>query len=110
MQNTYWNNNGTHADLVEKLEKLIPYEGSIPNPRKNRNLELFRKAVNVYYDLYNNGLYNRKSEFRSVFDLNSSYYKVGPRVGFSYAPSMYTLVEQKMDAIILAAAKEQKLL
>ena len=102
--NSYWNNNGKHQQLADKLQKLIPAQGSVERPRKNRSLEHFRKAVNCYYDLYNNGLCNRVAEFRNVFDISSSHYKYG--FG-QYYHNMYEIVEARLDSIIQAAAKEQ---
>lgn len=38
MKNTYWNHNGHHQALVEKLNKLIPDCCEVENPRKNKAL------------------------------------------------------------------------
>ncbi len=105
----YWNNSGRYQEVANKLNELIPVEGSVENPRKNKALEKYRNASNCYYDLYNNGLCNRVSEFRKVFDIASSMYKQ-PWRGFGcYEPAMYIKVERAMDEIILAAAKEQNI-
>ena len=64
---TYWCSKGKYPELNEALQKLIPAEGPVANAKKNRALEKFRKASNCYYDLYNNGLCNRATEFRGVF-------------------------------------------
>ncbi len=103
MSGIYWDNEGKYQALHQQLRGLIPNSGSIENPLQNKALEKFRKACNCYYDLYNNGLYNRAAEFRRVFGFD----------GKSLAKSdefIFPLLEQKIDEIILAAAKEQNLL
>lgn len=102
METSYWNGNGTHSELNKKLEALIPTEGPVNDPLKNKCLEKYRKASNCYYDLFNNGLCNRAAEFRQVFGFG----------GTSIVKSRYVDVrglEAKMDEIILAAAKEQNI-
>ena len=74
-ENTYWNHNGKHEALAAQLQALIPSEGQVVSPRKNKKLEKFRKAVNCYYDLYNNGLGNRANSFAKVFGIPSREYR-----------------------------------
>lgn len=108
MKSTYWNHTGKFNQEAEELRKLIPGSGSVDNPRRNRALERFRKASNCYYDLYNNGLGNRSIEFRSVFKIASSNYKVrGARSYGQYSSQLYDMTELAMDDIIVAAIKEQ---
>lgn len=102
---TYWNSKGSFPKLVEKLGALVPRTGSIPG-NKNPALEKFRVAQNCYYDLYNNGLCNRKREFRNVFGFASTRYSVGGE----FTLELYQKVEAGMDAIILAAGREQGLI
>ena len=108
-ENTYWNNNGRFQMYVKELDALIPDAGEVNEPRKNKALEKFRVASNCYYDLYNNGLCNRASEFRQVFGIPSTKYR--ERVGryLDFVEEMYDLTEQAMDEIIINAVKEQKL-
>jgi hypothetical protein len=106
-ENTYWNNNGTHQVLISALEKMIPAEGAVESPRKNRALEKFRRAANCYYDLYNNGLCNRAGEFYRVFGIRSSQHRT--RWNHWFAPLMFVEVEKKMDEIVLSAAREQNI-
>ena len=109
--NVYWYNRGKYQNLAERLEKMIPLKGSVKNPRKNKALEKFRKAANCYYDLYNNGLCNRANQFRQVFGIPSSKFVKERNVYRSkFTDELYELVEQQMDQIILAAAKEQRLI
>ena len=103
---TYWNDSGKYQEFVKGLQDLVPLEGKVENPRKNPKLERFRRASNCYYDLYNNGLCNRASEFYRVFGIPSSNFKVG--FG-EYVRSFYDVTEMAMNDIILEAATEQGL-
>lgn len=106
---TYWNSKGTHQHFADELAKLVPAMGEVP--AGNPMLEKFRKASNCYYDLYNNGLCNRAKEFWRVFGIRSSEYKLNtnPRFGSRFHPELYQMLEAKMDAIILDAVAEQKI-
>ena len=108
IKNTYWNHNGRFQMYVEELDALIPDAGEVNEPRKNKALEKFRVASNCYYDLYNNGLCNRASEFRRVFGIPSTKYweKVGRYSRF--LDELYDQTEEVMDEIILNAVKEQR--
>lgn len=102
--NTYWNNAGKYQELSERLQRLIPASGTVITPRANPALETFRKAANAYYDLYNNGLWNRARSFSRLFRI-----RVGDHMDAKKnpLPSLFALAEPKMDDFILAAAKEQ---
>lgn len=106
-QNTYWNGNGKYHALGNKLREMIPDEGQVPNPRKNRKLEKFRKAVNCYYDLYNNGLINRASQFSKVFGISARQYRYTG--SWRYMDCLYDETEKAMDQILIEAAIEQGL-
>ena len=106
---SYWNNNGTHNILAKQVEQLIPGSGEVDQPKKNRALEKFRKASNCYYDLFNNGLCNRAADFRAVFPgLSKSTFIMSNRK-YTVDPAPWAALEEKMDKIILAAAKEQNI-
>lgn len=107
--NTYWNNAGKYVELAAKLQKLIPLSGAVPNPRTNKSLEKYRKATNCYHDLYNNGLINMLSEFRTVIGFAASPFKQAWRGYGCFEPALFTKTELAMDDIILAAAKEQNI-
>lgn len=64
-KHSYWNNRGRYKDYADKLNKLIPSSG--PCPEGSPALDRYRIACNCYYDLFNNGLWNRAAEFRAVF-------------------------------------------
>ena len=106
-----WGVNPGFKHLADKLNEMIPLEGSVENPRStNKNLEKFRKAQNVIYDLFNNALCNRRTEYRNMFGSVPI-----PGYGHQYSISniRWSQVEDEVEAnftpIILAAAKEQGL-
>jgi hypothetical protein len=103
---SYWAGNGKHQQYVDSLQLLVPTEGSVLQPYRNKALEKFRKASNCYYDLYNNGLGNRAKSFAKVFGINTSYHRMGQ---YRFDQQLYVRTEAVMDEIILAAAKEQGL-
>lgn len=109
-EKTYWSGNGKYEVLIKNLQKLVPDNGTVKNPKKNRKLEKFRKAQNCYYDLYNNGLCNRASEFARMFEIASSMYKQTGRYGSEFSIIFYRKVEEKMNEIILEAGIEQGLI
>ena len=104
MSNTYWDNNGKYTELYEKLDGLIPASGSVADPHKNKALEKLRKAANCYYDLFNNGLCNRATEFRQVFGFGGT--GIAKR-GYRENDPDWIRLEEVMDTIILNAAEEQ---
>ena len=68
-----WGVNEGFKDLCDKLTELLPFEGRVEySQSKNKNLEKFRKAQNAMYDLFNNGLCNKKNEFRKIFGFTYS--------------------------------------
>jgi len=65
-----WATNEGFENLRDKLNELIPLQGAVDFPRsKNKMLEKFRVAQNLIYDLFNNGLCNRRSHFVQFFDM-----------------------------------------
>jgi hypothetical protein len=110
MENTYWNRKGAHENLVAALNMRIPVMGEIAGS-KNRKLEKFRKASNAYYDIFNNGGCNRMQSISKIFGTDATCHL---RYRVSYRSpdwdAISEVVEPKMDAIILDAAKEQGLL
>jgi len=106
-----WGTNSGFKHLSDQLNDLIPFQGRCENPMsKNKYLERFRKAQNLLYDLFNNALMNRKSEFKSFFGfvpINTS------RYSYPVTATRWEQVEEEMEIlftpIILSAAKEQGL-
>lgn len=107
MAKTYWDNDGKYQRAADRLQELIPSEGSVENPFKNKALEKFRKAANAYYDLYNNGGCNRAQAITKLFKVRLSDYRNRNRYDFYQV--LYDRVEEQMDLIIEAAAKEQNI-
>jgi len=99
----YWSGGGRYKAAAAKLHKLIPDSGSVRDAEQNPALERFRRAQNCYYDLYNNGLWNRAAEFRAVFGFGAT--RIA-KTGFTDA-ELIAKVDAAMDAIIADAAEEQ---
>ena len=102
--NTYWGSKGKYGALRAKLHPLVPDSGEVKDAASNPQLEKFRMASNCYYDLYNNHLANMALEFCKVFGFGARRTIVQER---SLTQDIVDRTESKMDAIILAAAKEQ---
>ena len=115
LENTYWSGNGKHQAIIEKLQALVPAEGPVHNPYKNKALEKFRKASNAYYRLYNDGDFNSGKgrmfgiEYISRFSKREYYTGWNGRMEshHAWAQGLYDEVEIGMDRIIEAACKEQ---
>ena len=100
-----WGVNSGFKHLQEKLDELITFEGRCENPMsKNKHLEKFRRAQNAAYDLFNNGLWNKKALFKNI-------YGFAPSVPSWTTKEMWNQwsdrVEEVLTPIIIAAAKEQ---
>lgn len=102
-----WGLNPGFKRLADGLNGLIPLQGKVSNPRsKNKNLETFRKAQNCIYDLFNNGLCNRRSEFVRLFDFSPPASRYWTDVNLDCIENR---VEEIFTPIIIAAAKEQEI-
>ena len=102
-----WGVNEGFKHLQEKLDELIPLEGRVEFPNsKNKALDKFRRAQNAAYDLFNNGLGNKRSLFKNIYG-----WSVGPRDTYNASVMTWThwenMVEEVLTPIIIAAAKEQ---
>ena len=95
-----------YKDISEKLDDLIPLEGAVPQGRSvNKCLEKFRVAQNLIYDLFNNGLCNRRSHFKQFFGWAPYTRNSISQNEFNY----YNLeLEPVFTKIIIDAYKEQK--
>ena len=105
-----WGINEGCKGLSEKLDDLIPFEGKVPFGRsKNKKLEKFRVAQNLAYDLFNNGLINRKSHFRQFFGWTppsqTRHYQYSRHDWKRFEESL----EPVLTTIIQEAALEQKI-
>ena len=102
--------------LIDPLNDLLPAMGMVKNANKNKWLEKFRKAQNVSYDIFNNGLCNKRGLFVSIFAQNENYYidkwNIPTQSSFRYfTRDSWDMWEDNIEKIItpimLAAAKEQ---
>lgn len=103
-ERSYWRGNGRLQSLADLLNELIPFEGPVCEPDKNPALERFRIASNAYYDLFNNGGGNRRSDVGRFFPGAISYVR-----GDRYERAQ-NITEPVMDKIIAQAAIEQRIL
>ena len=102
-----WGINSGFKKLADELNGLLPLQGKVEySQSKNKHLDKFRRAQNAAYDLFNNGLINRRSQFKNIFGFaptqTAVYYS--NKDTWTYWEDM---VEKVMTPIIQAAAKEQ---
>ena len=104
--NVSWALHEGYKDISEKLDDLIPLEGAVPQGRSvNKCLEKFRVAQNLIYDLFNNGLCNRRSHFKQFFGWAPYTRNCISQNEFNY----YEIeLEPVFTKIIIDAYKEQK--
>lgn len=99
---TYWNWDGVLQHFVDHLQQLIPDSGPVAKAyTKNKALERFRKASNLYYRLYNDG--DVTIGTRKMFGLQHFYKDRNGR----YSKELYDAVEDAMTGIIKQAMAEQ---
>tara|TARA_R100000700_G_scaffold31048_1_gene38092 strand:- start:299 stop:652 length:354 start_codon:yes stop_codon:yes gene_type:complete len=72
-ENISWGIHKSYKELYDALWDKVPVMGEIKG-KNYKKLEKFRKASNVIYDIFNNGLMNRGRELRvlklKVYDLS----------------------------------------
>ena len=98
--------------VTEALNELIPMNGCVTNPVKNRKLEQYRVAQNVVHDIFNNGLMNMGKSLKCLkvtkHELCLPYYM--PSQDYYYQGDWAQIadkVEPEMRRKILLAAEEQ---
>ena len=105
-----WTNENLET-VVDALNELVPFQGSVKNINKNRCLERFRTAQNVVHDIFNNGLMNRGKQLKvlklKIWELPLDYWKGGQLIQPANWTRIKEIVEPKMEKVILDAAKEQ---
>jgi hypothetical protein len=107
---TYWNNEGAYQAMADQLQALIPAQGEVADAKgANKHLDRFRRAINCYYDLYNNGLCNRAREFSTLFRIPGVPREIKQNYGYNFLVSSTTedAIDAKMDQFILLAQAEQ---
>lgn len=108
---TFWSNKHPLSGVASKLNDLVPFEGPVTNPGKNRALEKFRRASNAYYDIFNNGGGNRGRAISHYFG-QDVLGELRPNRWGSRRPNwdwIHRDTEPVMERIVIAAALEQDL-
>jgi len=106
MSNTYWNGNGTYQGFIDKLSEEIPIEGAC----EDKAIDRLRRAINAYYDIYNNGGCNSASRKVSYFFPGVMKHLQCGRSYRVHWESVEKITEPKMDEIILKVAKKKGLI
>lgn len=114
---TYWGGNGLYEATNAKLETLVPTMGEVteehvPEGKRFKKLEIFRKASNAYHDLFNNGGGNACRKTAHYFPgcitlVNSGRHRDGRIINSGVWEECYKITEPIMDRIIVMAALEQ---
>jgi hypothetical protein len=86
---TFWNRDHVLTPLADKLEDRIPAKGKIEG-KANAKLERYRKLVNAYYRLNNDGDYS--AFFRGLNPAQIEE-KMAKAVAEAYAEQFYAKIE-----------------
>ena len=105
--NRYWHKTGLHQDKMLKLQDRIPSAGPVPMRTDNPRLDVLRKAINIYSDLYTTTLIHMAQSFSGTFKFRSTDYLVENSSSRSFSPKLYIMVEEAMDDIVMEAWLEQ---
>lgn len=102
-----WGLNSGFKHLADQLTELLPMMGRCENYRStNKNLDKFRRMQNAAYDLFNNGLGNKRDLFVREFGEAPTQRSI-----FSFSKVSWEMwedrVEEMLTPVIIAAAKEQ---
>ena len=102
-----WGVNSGFKHLVDQLNELLPLQGKVENSRStNKNLDKFRRMQNAAYDLFNNGLGNKRDLFVREFGEAPTQKSVYYFNKLSWQ-NWEDRVEKMLTPVIIAAAKEQ---
>lgn len=97
--------------VYNALDEMIPLEGPVRNVNKNRALERFRKATNVVYDIFNNGLGNKGKSLKVLglkkYELPLEEYRGGELLMRANWERITEIVTPIYEQILLDAVKEQ---
>ena len=93
------------------LDEMVPFEGPVRNVNKNKALEKFRKATNVVYDIFNNGLGNKGKSLKVLglkkYELPLEEYRGGELLMRANWERITEIVTPIYERILLDAVKEQ---
>ena len=97
--------------VYEKLDELVPFDGPVVNVNKNKKLEKFRKATNVVYDIFNNGLGNKGKSLKVLglkkYELPLEEYRGGELLMKANWERITEIVTPIFEKIIFDAVQEQ---
>ena len=102
---TFWDNNHPLQAVADQLQNRIPVSGEVEDAAANPALEEFRKGMNLYYEIFNNGCMNRSDGSKKYFGIPGSEMKRLCRIGNWKMIHGYT--EPGMEKLVIAAAVEQ---
>jgi len=99
------------ANEINALE-IFPAQGEVEDKKNNPALEKFRKAQNVVYDIFNNGLGNRAHQCVGALgirkrDMPFEIWSGNECVMPTRWERIEEIVEEAFTPIVMAAAKEQ---
>ncbi len=101
---SFWDGNHPMQGIYTELCRLIPSEGPVNRPYKNKHLESLRKATNLYCDMFEHGGTHKRLAIRKVFGVGRADYVRG-------VDTDWTRLMADMDKTIVskiqAAYKEQ---
>lgn len=102
------------ADEINSLD-IFPAQGEVEDKKNNPALEKFRKAQNVVYDIFNNGLGNRGHQCFGALgirkrDMPFDMWSGGRCIQYARWDRIEEMVEEAFTPIVMAAAKEQGLI
>lgn len=62
-------------NVIDQLFELVPDQGRCEFPNsKNKKLDRFRRSVNLIHDLFNNGLGNRRGQWKYTMEIDPPIY------------------------------------
>ena len=103
--------------LAEEINNLdiFPVAGEVEDKKNNPALEKFRKAQNVVYDIFNNGLCNRGAQCFGALgirkrDMPFEVWSGNRCIQPTRWDRIDEMVEEAFTPIVMAAAKEQGLI
>ena len=101
-------------NMIDQLDERVPVQGRCEFPNsKNKKLDRFRRAQNVIYDLFNNGLGNRRDQWVYTMKMavpiatHNEVYRYGIRTDAEYWNNIEDRVAPAFREIIMEAVLEQ---
>lgn len=105
---------GDLESVIDALHERVPFEGRCEFPNsKNQKLDRFRRALNVVYDLFNNGLGNRRDQWKYTMGIDvpihthSEVYRYNIRQDAKYWDNIEDNIAPRFRKIVMDAVLEQ---